>query len=184
TASVRHSQASPTDRRAGARHPRPGPPPPVSLTTPNPPVLLAARTPPLRPPAPPHPQSVLQPKPSLSPGRRERILFGSELWRRPEELRRGRRAAQEVGLHLPDHAAAELDVAAARALVALAGLAAAEARRDVFGDDSSGRFGEHTGLCDWGACDVAERVDTWEAGRKVAAVDGHPTVKRQPGRID
>jgi hypothetical protein len=120
----------------------------------------------------------------LSPGRGERILFGSELSRGPQEPCRGRRAAQEVGLDLSNHAATELDVAAARAFVALAGLAAAEARRDVFGDDSSGRFGEHTGLCDWSACDVAERVDTWEAGRKVVVVDGHPAVNRQAGALN
>ena len=47
-----------------------------------------------------------------------------------------------------------------------------------------GGLGEHTGLCDRRACDIAQRVDIWEPGAEVALVDGHPPINREPGILN
>lgn len=39
-------------------------------------------------------------------------------------------------------------------------------------------------FCDRGACDIAERVDIWELGRKVGVVHGHPPLNREPGILN
>jgi hypothetical protein len=103
--------------------------------------------------------------------------------RTPDEAGSRLRPTEEVGFDLADHPAAELDVAAACALVAPLLSAPVQPRGDVVGHDTGRSFGEHAGLGDWGACDIADRVDIPKARREVGGVHGHPPVNGNPGLL-
>src|SRR5439155_22014668 len=77
-----------------------------------------------------------------------------------------------------------LQLAAPRAFVRPLEHAAPQAHSDVVGHDCSGGLGEHTGLCDRDAGDIAQRVDVGEPGREVGLIHGHPPVNGEPGAVD
>src|SRR5436189_42182 len=83
-------------------------------------------------------------EPARTARRGERLLVGSEILRRTDDLASRRGAAEEVGLDLCDAAAAELDVAVALAHVAALGRLAAEPRDDVLGDHAGRVLREHS----------------------------------------
>src|SRR5947208_9332151 len=110
-------------------------------------------------------------EPTRTAGRGERLLVRGEGLGRADDLRRRGRAAEEVGLHLRDAAAAELDVAVALALVAPRELLPVEARRDAVGDDAGSVLREHARLRHWEAHDVAHCVHVRERRHEVVGIE-------------
>src|SRR5437764_12897516 len=91
-------------------------------------------------------------EPARSPDRAELLLLRGELSRGSEQLCRRHWSAEEVRLDLADQPAAELDVAAAGALVGWRRLAAAEPGGDVLSHHPGGGLGEYACLGHRQAC--------------------------------
>ena len=100
------------------------------------------------------------------------LLVGGELPRWSDELRRGRRSAEEVGLDLAHQPAAELDVAAAGALAGLGRGVAVEPGGDVLGDDAAAASAKTPASAIGSAARISDRVDAREGVARFARFDG------------